>query len=69
MGKASQALSLRSYSIRKDLTDVNPDDRALRECEERNVANEGPNQQVLVFACMKQDRNSCQAKTRSDWIR
>src|SRR3954471_20884990 len=45
VGKAAQALSLGAHPVRKHLADVNPNNRALRKREERDVKNEQPDQQ------------------------
>jgi hypothetical protein len=59
-------LTCRPYSVREHLTDVHPDDCALRKRERGNVTDERPDDELLVLACGEHHRNDSQANARSD---
>ena len=48
MAGVAHALALGAHSVGKDLADVNPDDRALREGKECDVGDEQPHQHPLI---------------------
>ena len=47
VGKAAEALAFGANLVGKDFADVDPDDRALRESEEGDKADEEPDEQAL----------------------
>src|SRR6266852_3831138 len=51
--KTSQTLAFGPDAIGKNLTDKNPDDRSLRKSEETNIANQQPNEKIVMAASKK----------------
>ena len=56
VGEAAQALALGAHPVGEDFAEVDPDDRALREGEEGDEADQQPDQQVLVLAGEEDER-------------
>src|SRR5438270_12286364 len=66
MREAAEALTFGAYLVREDFADVHPNDGALRERKEPDVADQQPYQQVLVASGKEYGGNSGETYSRSD---
>src|SRR5215469_2949041 len=66
MGRASQTLSFGANACRENLADVNPDDCALGNSEEGNVADEQPQEEALMAVCIEDPGNPKKTERGAD---